>query len=211
MATRHGSSGLLVIVLMCSAGCTGFRAVTGAADLSRMQVDGIPLAYESSDTSREVIAMLGLEKDCGRPTTACAERIMSAPGTVRRGTRQIAAAEQLYRYAVRGGSGRPQDGWLGCAQHTEQYFRAPELEGRRGAIEGRSQLALRLYNACVAGLLSAVEAGGEDASLPLHWDVDGNSFPRTSVQRLVPAWPRWPSAGRQNHPARSRRSLSHWR
>lgn len=178
-------SGLFAVLMTCVSGCTGLRATTGATDPQRLEVDGIALADESSDTSREVIAMLGLEKECARPTVACADRILSAPGTIRRGTRRVAAAEQLYRHAVRSGSGRPQDGWLGCAQHTDYYLRAPGIRGRRGAIEGRTQLALRLHNACVAGLLGALEAGAAGSSVHLRWEVDEHSFPRAAVQRLI--------------------------
>jgi pimeloyl-ACP methyl ester carboxylesterase len=185
MTGRLLRGGLCAVLMTCIAGCAGLRATTGAADLSRMQVDGIALADQSSDTSREVIAMLGLEQDCGRPSITCADRILSAPGTVRRGTRKVAAAEQLYRYALRSGSRRPQDGWLGCARNTDDYLQAPDLRGRRGAIEGRSQLALRLHNACTAGLLTSLETGHQDQSVHLRWEVDEHSFPQAAVQRLV--------------------------
>lgn len=178
-------SGLFVVVMTCVSGCAGLTASTGASDDPRLEVDGIALVDHLSDTSREVIAMLGLEKECARPTNACADRILSAPGTVRRGTRRVAAAEQLYRHAVRSGSGRAQDDWLGCARHTDYYLRAPGIRGRRGAIEGRSQLALRLHNACVAGLLGALEAGTAGSAVHLRWDVDEHSFPRAAVHRLV--------------------------
>lgn len=178
-------SGLYVVVMTCISGCTGLSATTGTADPPRLEVDGIALVDQSSDTSHEVIAMLGLEKECARPTVACADRILSAPGTVRRGTRRVAAAEQLYRHAIRTGFAQPQNGWLGCAQHTDHYLRAPDLRGRRGAIEGRSQLALRLHNACVAGLLTGLEPGGQDSSVRLRWDVDEHAFPRAAVQRLI--------------------------
>jgi pimeloyl-ACP methyl ester carboxylesterase len=175
----------LVVIAICVSGCTGLQATTGTADLSHMEVDGIGLADRSSDTSREVISMLGLEKICSRPTIACADQILSAPGTVRRGTRKLAAAEQLYRHALRSQTHRPQDGWLGCAQNTDEYLRAPDLPGRRGALEGRSQLALHLHNACVAGLLTSLEAGDADPSVHLRWEVDEHSFPRAAVQRIV--------------------------
>lgn len=178
---------LLAIVVASASGCTALRAGTTATGSHRMQIDGIALADKPSDTSREVIAMLGLEKICRRATPECAERVLNAPGTVRRGTRELAAAEQLYRHAIHNGSLRPQDGWLGCAQQTDHYLRAPELSGRRGAIEGRSQLALRLHNACVAGLLSGLGEGEPQSPVRLRWEVDERSFPRASVQQLVPA------------------------
>lgn len=178
---------LSVLLAWSVSGCTAIRAGTGAPADLRLQIDGISLASEYSDTSREVIALLGLGKECRHAGPTCAERILNAPGTVRPGTRALAAAEQLYRHVMRTGSRQPQDGWLDCAQHTDRYLRAADLPGRRGAIEGRSQLALRLHNACIAGLLTGLGERDPLSPVRLRWDVNEDSFPRAAVQRLVAA------------------------
>lgn len=175
----------LLALLIILTGCATLR--TGTRDLGTypLQIDGLHLSDGVSDTGLEAISMLDIGDQCSRSPEICAEQLLVAPGTVRTGTRILAAAEQFYQAAARSGSGRPEAGWLDCAQLTHRYLRATDLAGRRGPLEARSQLALRIHNACTAGLLSGVTAYGGPGTASLRWDVDERVFPRTAVQRLV--------------------------
>ena len=73
--------------------------------------------------------------------------------------------------------------WTACARYTHRYLHAPVLEGRQGPITAWTQLALRLHNACTAGLaLDAIATSGPKG---FKWDVDGAHFPRSAVASVA--------------------------
>src|SRR5262245_32590258 len=149
-----------------------------------MSIEGLEIGEGLSDTTRDVVAMLGIDAACVRPVPACADLVLTQPGVVRPATRSVAAAELWYRYAVRAKPSEAFPAWLGCARETHRYLFAPTLAGRSGALEGRSQLALRLHNACVAGLLHAVELRAARPLIGLRWEVDQMYFPSQGVERI---------------------------
>jgi triacylglycerol esterase/lipase EstA (alpha/beta hydrolase family) len=175
--------GLLVLLLLAAA-CSrlGVRS-TNAGDF-RLRIDGLELADGPTDSAREVISMLALERACRQPDDGCAERILATPGTVRAAARTIAAADIDYLAALHGRGQQRAQAWLHCAQLGHRYLHAPELPGRRSALDSHSQLALRLYNACTAGLLASAQQRTPQHPLRLRWDVDESRFPRAAVQRL---------------------------
>src|SRR5690606_7265539 len=174
---------LAAVVLLCMAGCGGLQVRHEARSPSQMHIDGLELADRRTNTSIEVISMLGLEAACGHDDAGCAEAILAAPGTVREAQRLIAAADVLSRATNRlsDPAGR-ESAWLACANNTYRYLHAPDLAGREAAISARSQLALRLHNACTAGFAKGVLAA--QGPQGLDWDVDEAGFPVVSVERV---------------------------
>lgn len=173
--------------LLCAwlgAGCRTVEIEPVERPSRGMSIEGLEIADGLSDTTHEVIAMLGMDAVCARPVPACADLVLTRPGTVRPATRSVAAAEVWYRYASRARQSDAFASWLGCARETHRYLFAPTLAGRRGALEGRSQLALRLHNACVAGLLHAVELRVSRPMLGLRWEVDKMYFPSEAIERI---------------------------
>jgi triacylglycerol esterase/lipase EstA (alpha/beta hydrolase family) len=172
------------VVATLATGCHSVEVERVESPSRGMSIEGLDIADGLSDTTRDVIVMLGIDAACARPVPACADLVLTRPGMVRPATRSVAAAELWYRYAVRA---RPSDAfpaWLGCARETHRYLFAPTLAGRSGALEGRSQLALRLHNACVAGLLHAVELRAARPRIGLRWEVDHMYFPSQAVERI---------------------------
>ena len=168
----------LLLTSACSTLSVGDRTRSGA----RMVLDGLDLADHASDTTNEVISMLDLRRPCSRASIECAALILDAPGTVREATRLIAASDVLYQAAKRRSPDHAVEYWRSCAHNTYRYLHAPTLAGRQGPITARTQLALRLHNACTAGLvLNAVAADGPDG---LDWEVDVEHFPRAAVESI---------------------------
>lgn len=170
-----------LLALLLLAGCQSVSTRESPATIPAREVDGLPLGMETSATTREILALLDIRAKCGRKGIACAEAILRAEGTVREATRLVAASEVLYlasRRIDRSGPALTQ-----CVIHTHRYLMEPGVPGRRGALDSRTQLALRLHNACTAGLLDL------EGAMParLAWQVDPSAFPIDSVQRLVRA------------------------
>lgn len=169
------------VMALLLTGCQSVSLREHNASIPARQLDGLVLATGPSATARETIAMLDIQKACSRPSLGCAEAILTAEGTVREGTRLVAASDILYQSARRGPD--PGRALSRCVNHTHRYLIAPALDGRLGPLAARTQLALRLHNACTAGLLD--KAG--DLPSQLDWRVDRNVFPVSSVQRVVRA------------------------
>ena len=165
--------------LIALSGCQSISTRERSAGVPALRIDGLVLAAERSATTRETIAMLDIESACSRASTNCAQAIFTAKGTAREGTRLVASADILYQSARTHGDSI--DALVQCIRHTNSYLFAPVVEGRRGPLDARTQLALRLYNACTAGLLDASDG------LPgaLDWQVDPGIFPVDAVQRVV--------------------------
>jgi len=126
--------------------------------------------------------MLGLlASHCRHAVPACADAILAASGTVRQATRLLAAADTLYRYARRTPRTGSANAWAQCAALTHRYLMQPAIEGRQGPLSARTQLALRLHNACTAGAVLPLLATPE----ALEWAVDPRFFPREGVERIV--------------------------
>lgn len=165
--------------LLLTSACSTLSVRDRAGLGSRMNLEGLDLADHASDTTNEVVSMLDLRRPCARASVECAAFILNAPGTVREATRLIAASDILFHAAKRESQRVAVDYWRACARHTHRYLHAPSLAGRQGPITARTQLALRLHNACTAGLvLDAVAANGPDG---LDWEVDETHFPRSAV------------------------------
>lgn len=175
--------GLLMILLLAAA-CSKLGVRSTSADDYRLRIDGLELADGPTDSAREVISMLALDRACRQPGVGCAKRILATPGTVRAAARTIAAADIDYLAALHGPGRQRQHAWLHCAQLGHRYLHAPGLPGRRSALDSHSQLALRLYNVCTAGLLAITQQRTPPRRLRLRWDVDESRFPRAAVQRL---------------------------
>lgn len=168
--------------LLLTGGCSTLGVRDRAASGHRMNLDGLDVAGHVSDTTNEVVSMLDLRRPCSRPSVECAALILDAPGTVREATRLIAASDIVYHAAKRGSQRDTGDYWRACVRNTHRYLYAPSLPGRRGPVTARTQLALRLHNACTAGLvLDVVAANGPDG---LDWDVDEAHFPRSAVASI---------------------------
>jgi len=170
------------MAVLCMAGCSRLQVQHEAASPSRMHLDGLELANRRADTTAEVISMLGLDRACRDDRMDCARKILATEGSIREGTRLIAAADVLHRTARRSSGTTRHAAWLACAQHTYRYLHAAGLAGRQPAITARSQLALRLHNACTAGVaqdvIAAKGAGG------LEWAVNRTDFPVSAVSRI---------------------------
>src|SRR5688572_14871889 len=151
----------------------GVRTQGAPADLV---MDGLVLSEGTSHTRREAIAMLGLQRECERPSAACAQRLIEAPGTVRPATRALAAAETMYRLGRSSRGDVQHAAWHECARYAHRVLFAPDLPGRGGAFEARSQLGLRIYNACVAGLIEPWERPAGSNAIAVRWDVDAKRF-----------------------------------
>jgi pimeloyl-ACP methyl ester carboxylesterase len=149
-----------------------------------LSIEGLEITDGLSDTTRDVVAMLDIDAACAQSAPACADLVLTQPGAVGEATRSVAAAELWYRYASRARQSDAVAAWLGCARETHRYLFAPTLAGRPGALEGRSQLALRLHNACVAGLLYAVELRAARPAIGLRWEVDRMYFPSEAIERI---------------------------
>ncbi|WP_457021326.1 esterase/lipase family protein [Luteimonas sp. A611] len=172
----------MALVVMASA-CSTLRVHDGGSLRSRMSLDGLALAEHLSNTGEEVISMLDLEATCSSLDGRCASQILLAAGTVREGTRLIAASDVLHHAARRAPRGDRAAHWRACARQTHRYLHEPVMPGRQPAIAARTQLALRLHNACTAGLaLDAAEKHGVDG---FEWRVDETHFPRAAVERVV--------------------------
>ena len=174
----------LISLAFLGTGCSTLSVLEDSARQGHLKLDGLALAKRTSDTTREVVSMLALERLCRRPSSDCAERILDAPGTIRTGTRLIASSEILYRLATSVDGVAQHDAWLRCARQTHLYLHAPALPGRRGAMEARTQLVLRLHNACVAGLVGTVTSQRDPSAVTIRWDVDETDFPITAIQRV---------------------------
>lgn len=126
--------------------------------------------------------MLGIEGDCLRNTVACSRLVLDRPGTVREATRLLAAADLLHYGSQHGID--PQMPALDCVRYTWRYLYDEPLQGRKSALDARSQLAMRLHNACTA---IVVHRSSQEvpASISWQWDVDPDRFPRAGVARVV--------------------------
>ncbi|MCC8363700.1 alpha/beta hydrolase [Lysobacter sp. A6] len=171
----------LCIASMLVAGCASVGAREGEMP-GGIALDGLAVADHLSDTTHEVLSMLAIQGDCEREAAACARAVIETPGTVREATRLLAAADLLHRGSQRGV--RPVQLALDCARHTERYLFAENLEGRKSALDARSQLALRLHDACTSKLVNEVPF---DRAEPIRWRwrTDDARFPRADVQRVV--------------------------
>src|SRR5690606_35220400 len=173
---------MAVAIVLCASGCTTL-SMHGGRLPDGLQIDGLGLDDRAASTTREVISMLDLDPSCASPASPCAERILVAPGTIREGTRLVAAADVLYRAARRDRRSQRASQLQACVHATRRYLHAPSLPGRENAISARSQLALRLHNACTAELaLDAISATGVEG---FDWDVDIGSFPQQSVRSIA--------------------------
>lgn len=171
------------VVLACLAVMAGCASVgTRESAVPPIRLDGLALVDELSDTTREVLSMLQVEGDCTRNAVECARAVLDRPGTVREATRLLAAADLLHQGAQAGVALERLA--LDCVRHTWRYLHEPNVEGRKSALDARSQLALRLHDACTATLVQRV---AQDATHPIGWtwQVDPMRFPRAGVERLV--------------------------
>lgn len=182
IATRARIGLVIGMAALGMAGCGSLQVRHDTASPSRMHMDGLELANRRASTTNEVISMLGLDRACRDDDIGCAQEILSSEGSIREGTRLIAAADVLHRAARRSSGAERHAAWLACAQDTYRYLHATELAGRQPAITARSQLALRLHNACTAGVaqdvIAAKGAGG------LEWAVNRTDFPVDAVSRI---------------------------
>lgn len=178
-----GAPFLVLLMLLGSVGCTGLQVRHEARSPSQLQIDGLELADRRANTTLEVVSLLGLQTRCRQDTPACADAILDAPGTVREGNRLLAAADVLRRTADGTAASSDRESvWLACAGHTWRYLHEPGLAGREPAISARSQLALRLHNACTAGY--AKERLAAQGPAALTWAVDLARFPAVAVQQV---------------------------
>lgn len=174
---------LLAAASLVLVACSSLRVQQGGARSHALQLDGLALAARASNTTREVVAMLALERACASARWTCAERILTAPGTIREGTRLVAAAEIHHRAAARARASERQAHLHACTQATRRYLHDADVAGREAPVSARSQLALRLHNACTAGLAAdALSKGGPGA---IDWQVDARDFPRAAVETVV--------------------------
>ncbi|MGY0560449.1 esterase/lipase family protein [Luteimonas sp. A277] len=173
---------IIIAALLLASACSTLGVRDNASLGSRINLDGLELADRLADTTLEVVSMLDLREQCAPASEECASRILEVPGTVREATRLIAASDILYHAAKSGPVTGRGDHWRDCARHTHRYLHAADLPGRQGPITARTQLAMRLHNACTAGLvMAAVETDGPGA---LHWEVDETHFPRVAVSSI---------------------------
>ena len=169
-------------VVLLASGCATVH-IQGSRLPDGLQIDGLGMDDRAANTTREVVSMLDLGGACASPGPTCAERILAAPGTVREGTRLVAAADVLYRSARRGRQSLRASQLRSCVHATYRYLHAVSMRGRESAISARSQLALRLHNACTSELAAdAVAAAGVDG---FDWDVDPGGFPREAVRTVA--------------------------
>lgn len=182
ISARRARIAALVAASLLASGCSTLR-IQDAPLRAGMSLDGLALAGHLSNTSHEVVSMLDLDATCSRPSDECASRILHAAGTVREGTRLIAASDVLYHAAKRAPPGQRAGYWRTCAHHSYRYLHEPDMSGRQPAIAARTQLALRLHNACTSGLVQ--EAIVSRGVRGLVWDVDEAHFPRAAVQDVV--------------------------
>ena len=137
-------AGASLLIALLGTGCRSVEIESVEGPSRGMSIEGLEIADGLSDTTRDVIAMLDIDAACMRSGPACADLVLTQLGTVREATRSVAAADDWYRYASRADQSDAFPAWLGCALETHRYLFAPTLAGRPGALEGRSQLALRL-------------------------------------------------------------------
>jgi pimeloyl-ACP methyl ester carboxylesterase len=176
MLTRMALVSTVLVLTGC--GALSIRETPDAG--TGLAVDGLTLDGRLSDTTREVISMLGLEQACRPRDVACAQEVLDHAGTIRTGTRLLAASEILYRHALTGNAqARASAAWQ-CVRHSHRYLHAPDLPGRRSALDARTQLVLRLHNACTSLLVKQRRSDDE----ALRWDTDDRSFPRAFVERI---------------------------
>lgn len=170
-----------LLMLLALAGCQSVTLREHDRGIPLRQVDGLALPSALSATAKETVAMLDLREGCAKASIACAEAIVTREGTVREATRLVAASDVLYLAARRASD--PGTPLSRCVAHTDRYLKAPALAGREGPLDARTQLALRLHNACTAGLLDTVGATPRH----LDWRVDPEVFPVSAVSRVVRA------------------------
>ena len=170
----------MLVLLGMLVGCASVG--TRETSVRPIALDGLPLAAVLSDTTREVMSMLQVEADCARSAATCARAVLDRPGSVREATRLLAAADLLHRGSQEGIA--PEILALDCVRHTWRYLYEPRLAGRKSALDARSQLALRLHDACTAMLVQRMP---QVATKPIgwRWQVDEMRFPRAGVERLV--------------------------
>lgn len=166
------------------AGCHSVGVRTEGGPGPGIAVDGLKLSEGTSLTRGEAIAMLGLQRECQHSTLACAQRLLEAQGTVRPATRTLAAAETMYQAGRRSRGAAQQTAWHECARHAHRLLFAADLPGRGGALEARSQLGLRIYNACVAGLVDVSERSAGSDAIAVRWDLDVTRFPVHDVDHI---------------------------
>lgn len=170
-----------LVLSILLAGCQSVALREQRSTTSALTLDGLTLTGGAAATTLESVAMLDLARQCAKATPQCADAILGSPGTVREATRLVAASDVLYRFAQH--ASKPGPALTQCVRLTHRYLTADVVAGRQGAMSARTQLALRLHNACTGRLVDM----HEDRGVLVEWRVDPERFPLTFVQRLIRA------------------------
>ncbi|MGY0611809.1 MULTISPECIES: esterase/lipase family protein [unclassified Luteimonas] len=165
---------------LLAAGCQSLGLDRDARLQVSTTIDGLRLPARPWATTREVISMLGLEEACRSPGPACADAILDSPDPMRPGIRLIAAADVLFLHGRGATADARTQALTRCGVLTHRYLFGPNLPGRFGPLDARSQMALRLHNACTSGLVQDIA----DRPQSIRWRVDERRFPRSAVERL---------------------------